>query len=246
MSQEQYTAFSSWYDAMMGQVDYKSWAAYLLGFLREKNVSRLVECACGTGNITRELLLSGLQVTGLDCSEDMLMVAREKLRKQGLRCPLVREDMRCLSVHKPVEAVVCGCDGVNYLTEGVADFFSAAYKALLPGGLLLFDISSYYKLSRVLADKAFGDKGKDWGYVWENHFDRDSSLLEMELTCFVKEDGKDGYRRFEERHLQRAYRQEELTEALLQAGFRDIRVYGAFSLTPPEKNSERLQFIAYK
>lgn len=241
---EQYTAFSAWYDKMMGTVDYEKWTRYLIDFLHRTGARRVAECACGTGNITWRLCKAGFEVTGLDISEDMLLVAREKLRKMGLRCPFVCEDMRELSLHKPVDAIIAACDGVNYVTEGAEDFFAAAYRGLKPGGVLLFDVSSDYKLSRILGGRTFGDTGEDWGYIWENVFDEDSALLEMGLTCFIKEGSH--YTRFEETHLQRAYTQAELTAALHQAGFEKVEVYEAFTLNAPGEKTERLQFAAYR
>lgn len=241
---EQYTAFSAWYDKMMGTVDYDKWGQYLAALLNKSGAKKIAECACGTGNLTWRLMKAGYEVTGLDISEDMLLVAREKLRKMGLRCPFVCEDMRELSLHKPVDAIVAACDGVNYVTEGVEEFFRAAYRGLKPGGVLLFDVSSAYKLSRVLGGRTFGDTGADWGYIWENVFDPDSALLEMGLTCFIKEGSH--YTRFEETHLQRAYTQEELTTALQEAGFVRVEVYEAFTENPPKPETERLQFVAYR
>ena len=133
---EQYTAFAAWYDRMMGTVAYEDWARYLDGLLQEAGAKTVAECACGTGNLTWRLIKAGYSVTALDISEDMLLTAREKLRKMGLSCPFVREDMRTLSLHRPVDAVVAACDGVNYLTEGAEEFFAAAYRALKPGGIL--------------------------------------------------------------------------------------------------------------
>lgn len=241
---EQYTAFSAWYDKMMGGVEYDGWSRYLMTLLDRSGAKKVAECACGTGNITWRLAKRGYEVTGLDLSEDMLLVAREKLRKMGLRCPFVCEDMRALSLHKPVDAVIAACDGVNYVTEGAEDFFAAAYRALKPGGVLLFDVSSAYKLSKILGGRTFGDTGEDWGYIWENVFDEESALLEMELTCFIKEGSH--YTRFEETHLQRAYTQEELTAALKKAGFERVEVYEAFTMEPPKENTERLQFATYR
>src|SRR5690554_7784726 len=41
----------------------------------------IVDLACGTGGVTNILASRGYQITGIDISEDMLFVAREKARK---------------------------------------------------------------------------------------------------------------------------------------------------------------------
>ena len=240
-----YSAFAAGYDRMMGDVDYDGWANYIDGFLRENRARTVLECACGTGSLTVRLAKMGYAMTGSDLSEDMLMVARQKALAAGLRqLPFVRQDMRRIALHRPVDAVVSACDGVNYLLDGPEDFFRSAAGALITGGLLLFDVSSAYKLSTVLGNNTFAAAGEDWAYIWENDYHPRLGLVDMLLTGFLKQGA--GYARFEERHSQRVYTEAELRSALQSCGFRDIRVYEAFTRDEPSPTAERLQFIARK
>lgn len=240
--QDAYGQFAALYDLLMRDVDYDGWAAYLASFLAE-GVS-VVDCACGTGEITLRLARGGFRVTGVDISPAMLEVAAGKARKAGLSIPFVLQDMQSLALHKPCGAVVCACDGVNYLQSLAAArrFFQAAHRALEKGGLLLFDISSAYKLSHVLGYHTFAEEEGDCAYIWRNAYDEKNRLLEMDLTFFQKE-AAGLYRRFTERHIQRAHSREELLEGLEEAGFR-AEVYDAFTREPPKAQSERLQFVA--
>ena len=242
---EAYSAFAAGYDRMMGDVDYDGWARYIDSFLKEAGAKTVLECACGTGSLTVRLARLGYQITGSDLSGDMLMIARQKALDAGLRqLPFVCQDMRRIALHKPVDAVFCACDGVNYLLDGVEDFFRAAHRALKPGGRLLFDVSSAYKLSAVLADNTFAATGEDWAYIWENTWHPRLARMDMALTGFLRQGA--GYARFEEHHSQRAYAQKELRAALESCGFRDIAVYEAFTRDAPGATAERLQFIARK
>lgn len=112
-------------------------------------------------------------MTGLDISEDMLGVASEKLRKNGLTVPLICMDMAEFCVHTPADAILCACDGVNYLTsvERTAAFFSSSFRALKPGGTLLFDVSTKYKLERIIANNTFASDEGDAAYIWDNSYD---------------------------------------------------------------------------
>ena len=67
----------------------------------------------------------------------------------------------------------------------------------------------------------------------------------MRLAFFTP-DGKGAYNRFDERHVQRAHTQAELTELLQRAGFLVEGVYDAFTKQPPQADSERIQFVARK
>ena len=242
---EAYSTFAAGYDRMMGDVDYDGWAKYLDGLLREAGARSVLECACGTGSLTIRLGKMGYSMIGSDLSEDMLMVARQKALDAGLRMlPFVCQDMRNVALHKPVDAVICACDGVNYLLGGAEAFFRAAYRALKPGGLLLFDISSAYKLSTILGNNTFAATGADWAYIWENQYHPRLDQVDMLLTGFLKQGT--GYARFEERHVQRAYGQTELAAALEGCGFKEVRVYESFTRNEPAPTAERLQFTARK
>ena len=245
--QMQYGKFAATYDAMMHDVDRTAWADYLDGFLREAGAREVMDCACGTGAMTIELYQRGYRVLGNDVSPDMLMQARSNA--YAARCKeivFICEDMRKLSIHKPIDAIVSVCDGVNYLTQrrDVGSFFRRAHDCLKPGGLLLFDVSSQYKLSKVLGSNTFTEETDDYAYIWKNAYDARTKLCEMQLTCFVKNGTQ--YDRFAETHLQRAYTEQELTDLLTEAGFSDVQAFHAFTREPVRADSERIQFAARK
>ena len=135
-----YTAFASVYDRLMADVDYTGWARFYHTLMEKYGVARgrACECACGTGSLTLPLRRAGLQMTGVDLSEEMLARAMEKARAAGLMIPFVRQDMCALALPRPVDALVCGCDGVNYLLDDdrLRAFFTRARESLKPGGAL--------------------------------------------------------------------------------------------------------------
>lgn len=244
-----YEGFAKVYDTLMADVDYSAWAAYYgqLAKRRGITVRRAADCACGTGSLTLELAVQGIQMTGLDLSVDMLRVAGEKARKRGLQLPFIRQDMRKLLLHRPMDAIFCACDGVNYLTrpEDVQSFFTAAWKAIQPGGGLFFDISTRRKLESTLGNNCLGDDGLDVSYIWQNHFEPQKGILQMDLTFFVREpDGR--YARFAETHFQRAHALYELAEWLQAAGFTRIQAFSERTFAPPRDTDDRVHFAAIR
>lgn len=245
-----YEKFAAYYDRLMADVDYSAWADYLIALLQENGILQeqaVLDCACGTGEITLRLHRAGYRMTGADASASMLERAQQKARKSGAKIAFVQQTLQNICVHKPVSAITCACDGVNYLLskEEALAFFTGANHALKEGGLLLFDVSSAYKLEHILGGQTFGEDEPECTYLWQNCFDPESRLLEMRLAFFTP-DGSGAYSRFDERHVQRAHTQAELTELLLQAGFSPIGVYDAFTKQPPNTNSERIQFVSRK
>ena len=245
-----YTAFARVYDALMDTVDYPAWAAHYLRLMAECGVpekAKCVECACGTGNLTIPFKKSGLQITGMDLSEDMLAAAMEKARAAGLTLPFVRQDMRVLSVPRRVDCVLATCDGVNYLTEpaGAQAFFSAAYAALRPGGALIFDVSTPFKLSQTLGNHTLYSDDESISYIWRNAYDEKKACVTLTLSLFVRRaDG--AYDRLEERQTQRAHTRAELKKWLVDAGFESIRFFGRLRLSPPRAQDDRWHVAALK
>ena len=250
MTTQAYNEFAPFYDRLMADVNYRAWADYLIELLQANGVlpeQAVFDCACGTGEITLRLHRAGYRMTGADVSARMLEIAQKKARKAGAKIAFVQQELQELNVHKPVCAITCACDGVNYLLskEDVLAFFSGANRALKDGGLLLFDVSSAYKLEHILGGQTFGEDEPECTYLWQNCFDPESRLLEMRLAFFTP-DGKGAYKRFDERHVQRAHTQEELTEQLKRTGFSIVGVYDAFTKEDPNPTSERIQFVAQK
>ena len=243
-----YTAFASVYDALMRDVPYEDWAAHYLRLLARYGAAggKCVECACGSGALTIPLKKGGMRVTGVDMSGEMLAIAMRKARETGLLIPFVRQDMCELRVPSRVQAVLATCDGVNYLLtkERLAQFFRAAFGALKAGGVLLFDVSTPYKLLFALGDTRTY-VAEDNAYIWHNRVHPAKKTVDMALTIFAKRpDG--AYERIEEGQTQRAFEMDELRGALTEAGFERIRFFGGMRLSAPREKDMRWHIAAVK
>jgi len=245
-----YDEFAGVYDTLMDDYDYDAWSAHYLALIRgalgELPV-RCVECACGTGSLTVRFAATGMKMVGVDLSAAMLRRAEEKARKWGVEAAFVRQDMKKLTLPRRVGAVLATCDGVNYLTTeaDVRAFFAAAYEALLPGGVLCFDCSSRHKLEEAMGDSFFGEERDGLAMLWQNTLNKESHVLTMDVTFFLREeDGR--YRRFREEHHQRAHSEQEMLAWLRDAGFEDIHVYGGMRMDSPQKDDIRIHYAARK
>lgn len=244
------TAFARVYDALMAQVDYEAWARHYGALMRYAGVpegARTVECACGSGGITLPLRRMGYRMTGVDLSESMLERAMEKARAAGLSVPFVRQDMCRLAAPRRVDCVLCTCDGVNYLTapERAEAFFAAAFAALRPGGVLIFDVSTPEKLAGTLGHHTLTCAEDEIAYIWQNTYHEKSACVDMTLSIFEKRpDG--AYDRLEERQTQRAHSRAELRSWLEQAGFERVRFFGRMRMTPPRAGDDRWHVAAKK
>lgn len=246
---EAYRYLAALYDQLMDDVDYDGWAAYYMKLLDRAGVvpARLCDCACGTGALSVRFAAMGAQVTGVDVSGEMLAVAQDRARERGVRAMFVEQDMCELRLPRPVDALVCACDGVNYLLDDdrLNAFFARAFASIKPGGALAFDVSSAYKLERVLGDGFFGEERDDVAYLWSNSFDPEARTVTMDLTFFIRRPD-DLYRRVTETHVQKAHEVGHLTELLAQNGFDNIEVFGDRTFDAPKPDEQRIHFLARK
>ncbi|MBR6027573.1 MAG: class I SAM-dependent methyltransferase [Clostridia bacterium] len=245
-----YSAFAEVYDALMAEVDYAAWAGLYAQLLADRGVhngASVCECACGTGSLTLPLQKAGYRMTGVDLSPDMLQRAGEKARREGLNIPFACQDMRALALHRPQDAILATCDGVNYLLteDDLNAFLRAAAAALKPGGCLAFDVSTPHKLKNDLGNQLLCTDSEAATVVWQNAWLPRQRQVKMDLCIFVPErDGR--YRRIDESQRQRAWELPELEAALRSAGFADVAVYGEKGLTPPAPSERRWHISAVR
>lgn len=236
-----YESLAIIYDCFTDDIDYDAWFASIdqaINKYKKIDIKDVTDLACGTGSISCRLAKAGYSVTAIDISQEMLLRAGENMRKSGVRFSTVCQDISTFMLHKPCDAIVCACDGINYLLsdEDLSGFFNSCKAALKPGGVLVFDVSSEDKLQNILGEKEYFDLRDDACMVWKNHVE--NRIVTMELTMFIKdENGK--YTRFEEVQHQRMYSKEEIAHA--------ARAFDIVSISSvaydDNKMDKRLQFV---
>jgi len=212
-----YNALAAYYDSLMSGYNYDSALQWILRATEGKK--RGVDLACGSGKITIALKLAGKDIFGVDNSPEMLNQAAINAKSSAQSITFVGGDLSSLELPK-IDFATAMCDAVNYLTQkrGLNSFLKAVFNALKDGGILLFDVSSPYKLHRLVSGSPYYEDYDNLTLLWTNR--RRAKLYKMELTFFVKEG--ECYSRFDECHEQRAYSARELRTALETAGFKDI------------------------
>lgn len=235
------------YDALTGDVGYPRWCDYIeRHFARLKRPVRTVlDLACGTGSLTRELAWRGYDVTGVDLSPDMLALAEEKCRDLDDRPRFFCQGMEALRLPGPVDACVCCLDSVNYVLrpEKLRRAFRRVHDGLNPGGLFLFDADTPEKLA-AMDGQVFLDETEDEFCVWRGEYSPRTRVCSFWMDIFRREG--EAWRRGEELHREYAYTPEELEESLRAAGFIQIRQYGELKLRPPAPGEQRIFFAARK
>lgn len=245
---ESYNHLAEYYDILMDDVDYEAWCSFIEKIFTTYSLApkTILDTACGTGNITIPMATKGYSLWGVDISEEMLTAAESKARKQKQSIKFVKQNMTELTLNKNFDAVLCMCDGVNYIIEkaDLKRYFCNVYDTLSNNGVFVFDISSSYKLTEILGNNTLFQEKNEFCYVWENSYFEDEEILEMRLNFFVPDQGL--YKRMEEFHTQKAYQIDYLKKQLAEAGFSNINVFDDLELNSPKSDSERIFFAAQK
>ena len=92
-----YNEFAYFYDEFNGEADYDALYGYITDELKAHGITDgiLADLGCGTGDLTLMLTQAGYDVIGIDRSEEMLSVLREKADELGLtgRLLLLKQDL---------------------------------------------------------------------------------------------------------------------------------------------------------
>ncbi len=243
-----YGGFASVYDLFMDDIPYDAWFGYVKEFLHKNGIFSgvVVELACGTGEMAKRLCGAGYDVIGVDLSEEMLAEARDKC---GADVLFLHQDIRELDLYGSASAMVCVCDGMNYICEeeGLRQVFGRAYTFLDEHGILIFDMKTEYFYREVLGDCTLADNREGASYIWENVYHKDEKLNEYLLTVYeLVDDKRDLFVRTDEIHRQKAYDVEAVCRCLKEKGFEMVEVYEALTDKKPGPLSERVYFIARK
>ncbi|HEY6690294.1 MAG TPA: class I SAM-dependent methyltransferase [Rubrobacter sp.] len=191
----------------------------------------VVDLGCGSGLWARELVEAGYRVLGIDISEAMIELSRNRVPEAEFRVGSLFEVEipRC-------QAVTAVNEVLNYLFDaeneerGLGRLFRRVHDALVPGGAFVFDVLGPGQVPPGTRARGFR-VGEDWAVLAEREEDVERGTMERRIVSFRKAGGH--YRRNDEVHRVRLYDQVGLSAELEQTGFRvrTLRSYGGYPLS---------------
>jgi|tagenome__1003787_1003787.scaffolds.fasta_scaffold20585034_2 SAM-dependent methyltransferase len=216
------------YDILTAGYDHDRWLSALIALLWESGLRgrAVLDVGCGTGSSALPLLREGFRVTGVDRSEGMLAIARERL---GEDVELVRADMRALPWLGAFDVVACLDDGLNHLLS--ADDLQAALRSmarnLAPGGLVLFDLNTLPTLRSVFSSD-WATEGDGAVVVW--HGIGDAALAPGGVTAaeigVLRRAARGDYLREQVTVTERHHPLGEVLDRIRRAGLEPVTVHG--------------------
>lgn len=191
----------------------------------------LCEVACGTGRILLSLKKAGRKLTGIDLSEDMLRIARQKSAMQGVAADWILADMCCLPDMDPVDVMICGYNSMQHICEPekAQVFLQSAKAQLAPGGILIIDVFNpnpmflFPEGNRRELARFRTAENTEVCVVEETRYYPDMLINEI-----VYHYALDGNYTFSETYTMKQYEPEVLDALIAHAGLRIMRKIGSY------------------
>ena len=200
---------------------------------------RILDLCCGSGRLAQELTGHGYHVTGVDGSAALLEIAREV----APQAKFIHADARTVRLPPSFDGALSLYDSLNHVMEAgeLAAAFRQVRAALRNGGPFLFDLNmdeGYRSRWR----STFGISADDHAMIARPSYDPSTKVGTMALTMFRLR--QDRWMRTDLTLYQRCYTEEEVEQALRDAGFVGIAAWDAVTDLGLQNESGRLFFFA--
>ncbi len=190
-----YNEFAYFYDEFNDDADYTALFTAVTGRLRAHGVADgiVVDLGCGTGDLTLMLAQAGYDMIGVDQSEEMLAVLREKAAELGVEgLLLLRQDLLELDLYGTIRAAVSTFDTFNHIgpLPRLEQAIARAALFMEKDGVFIFDMNTPYKHTHILADNTFTLEAEDALCVWQNHLEPENQRTRISIRITYPDSGE--------------------------------------------------------
>ena len=211
----------------------------------------VLELGCGTGRVTFPIASAGIDIVGVDLSEEMLDTAEDKLEVLSPdvreRVTLLHEDVRSVDLDRKFRLIISPFNVLQHLyTRADVEKCLDVVKAhLMPrAGRFVFDVlqpdirglgrnpARKYKLGQVY--HPLGDKR----YFYQESFDYDPVMQVQYITMYFEDPDDPEGGSFETPLCHRQFFPAELEALLTYNGLRVLNRYGSFDRQFLQEDSE--------
>ncbi len=239
---EAYNKFARYYDLYVG--NFKD-DLNLYHSLADKD-EKILEVGCGTGRVLKYLLDNGYKnITGVDISEKMLEIAKNKLSKYLIekRLALGKHNFHAESLKGNFKKVFITFYTINYVLDNPIKFLRNIGLSMETNSLIALDL--FYP-------RLFWDPESD--NVW---LERELKLENGKIVILRDKRSFDG--RFEKRTqvfveegqataietTRRFYSKEEMEQLLVDAGFQNVKSLSGYAVGDVEKFTDEYPMLGF-
>jgi SAM-dependent methyltransferase len=230
---ESYSRLAGLYDEIVVDPCHDRWASFLheIWSADAEGVRSVLDLCCGTGLLADELIARGYEVVGVDASDAMLAVARERL---GPNAALSRVTLPDLTIERVFDAAVCTFDGFNYLTPDELGLTVAAVsQRLRPAGWLVFDLHTDAMMEFTISNARVAGESGGNDFVISSVVDPSARTCDTKIELTRLRDGDP----FCEQHRQYFHSDTAVRAALREGGFAVTAVSDEYTHQPADAST---------
>ncbi len=164
--------FEHIYDEMYKSfINYNDEFSFYSKILESYNKKDLLEIGCGSGNLAKLFIKSAINYTGLDLSNDMIKLSKEKNPAGNF----IQGDMSNFKLKNKVDSIIITARTTSYLltNNAVSNALKAIRENLETGGILSFD---FIDANRFFKEIKKGKKIKHEAKVHHQMYYRESFM----------------------------------------------------------------------
>lgn len=227
-----YDNLAEYYDALVKDPEAtEMWVEFTKKFI---NKPKILELACGSGEISFALSELGYDLLATDFSKAMIKELNQKYPE--IKTKVL--DMSNFSLTEKYDGCICYCDSINYLKNlsKVEEMIKSVHHCLNQDGIFIFDMHSIDRLDEFRNLYIEENILDDTPYQWTIQTQGDEIHQHF---AFFKDDLV-----LEEQHVQKVFLSKDIEDMLTKYGF-SYEIYTDFTLEG-EQPGEKIFFVGRK
>lgn len=186
-----FNKYSRYYDLLYKDKNYTSEAEYVLNLAKNynKECNKFLELGCGTGNHAAVLCNKGFSVVGLERSEEMVALAKQKNISNFN--PQVA-DITNFNINEKFDVALSLFHVISYLTdnEQLINCFNTVHQHLNINGIFIFDVwysPAVYIQKPETRVKRISDEQIDVTRIAESTVYYNKNVVDVNYTIFIQD-----------------------------------------------------------
>ena len=242
--------YSQYYDLLYNDKNYKGEVEYVIKLIKENNpqTKSLLDLGCGTGKHAEMFCENDYIVHGIDLSEDMLKIAKIRIKNKEDKLSFSHSKIQELNLNKKFDTVVSLFHVMSYQNNNkdLIKAFEVAKEHLKPGGIFVFDfwygpavlkVPPSIRIKRLLNEKIKVTR------IAEPTTNVETNTVDVNYDMFIEEiDSKKIIER-KEIHNMRYFFDDELYMICKKIGFDIKQKYEWMSNKNPDQNSWNVVWV---
>ena len=208
-------------------------------------LTNVLDYGCGTGTLSIMFARQGINVTGIDLSEEQIAIAKEKVKTLVLLSKVTFQVRYMVDfiTSEQFDAAGSFFSPFCYLltNQEVISFLENAYSMIRPVGILYFEFWNSYAVKPDLQSYLVAkDKDITINRFNRSYFDMKTGILKNPMNHLIIKD-KQVISEFTETHKLRTYTIPQLTTLIAQTRWNLVDIYSNYYNLPPNEKEPKIE-----